>query len=217
MTYTFDSKYTNIGEFPSSFTDEEVKNEPMLFNCDYDHAVSFGGKITRDFMYSLPDEWCKDVVVDSRVHMLMKGWFPAIPGFHHDDVPRNTKNGQPNYANPEYHAEHLMGLVNGEICPTVFAVGRHELPILSENAIIYKEWHKVVENQIDKDILKREEASSGKIIHFTSETMHTAQRANNNGWRWFIRVSRNTDRIKNITNELRRQVQVYLEFPMEGW
>ena len=38
-----------------------------------------------------------------------------------------------------------------------------------------------------------------------------------NGWRWFGRVSRNTDRVKNITNEIRVNAQVYLEFPMEGW
>lgn len=147
----------------------------------------------------------------------MKGWFPAIPGYHHDDVPRNTSNVQPNYDNPEYHSEHLMGLVNGDICPTVFAIGEHELPRLSKDAIVYKEWHKVVENQINKGILKTVEAKSGVIIYFDCDSIHTAQRAKENGWRWFIRVSRKTDRIRSVTNELRRQVQVYLEFPMEGW
>ena len=36
------------------------------------------------------------------------------------------------------------------------------------------------------------------------------------GWRWFGRLSRNTDRVRKITNEVRQQAQVYLEFPMEG-
>jgi ribosomal protein L4 len=40
-------------------------------------------------------------------------------------------------------------------------------------------------------------------------------RAVKNGWRLFIRASWNTDR--KPTNEFRRQVQVYMENPMEGW
>lgn len=40
---------------------------------------------------------------------------------------------------------------------------------------------------------------------------------NGNGWRWFGRISRNTDRVKTVTNEIRMNAQVYLEFPMEGW
>ena len=47
--------------------------------------------------------------------------------------------------------------------------------------------------------------------------MHTGQRAISNGWRWFIRLSRNTDRQNKISNEFRRQAQVYLEFPTQGW
>jgi hypothetical protein len=43
------------------------------------------------------------------------------------------------------------------------------------------------------------------------------QQANGNGWRFFIRASWSTDRVKNCTNEIRRQVQVYMENPVEGW
>lgn len=42
-------------------------------------------------------------------------------------------------------------------------------------------------------------------------------RANKDGWRWFARVSQSTNRADFITNEIRNQVQVYMEFPMEGW
>ena len=61
------------------------------------------------------------------------------------------------------------------------------------------------------------EAESGKYIQFDCNTFHTGVKAVKGGWRWFIRLSRNTDRTKNITNEIRRQVQVYLEEPMAGW
>lgn len=218
MNYTFDSQFKIIGSFSMQFKEESVKNEPMLFNCDFKHAWGMGGRITKAFLTSIPDDWTENVVIDSRVHMLMPGWFPAIPGYHHDDIPRNTVNGQPDYDTTSYQSEHLMGLVNGEICPTVYAVGTHELPKLGQDAIIYKEWHEIVEDQIEKGILKAKEAPSGKIIYFNNHSMHTAQRAKKGGWRWFIRISRNTDRVKDVTNELRRQVQVYLGDSLyNGW
>jgi len=215
MQYAFNSQVQDIGIFPCEYNDLDIKNEPMFFNSDYDFAMRAGGIITQGFLDALPRAWKNDVVIDSRVHMLMKGWFPCIPGFHHDDVPRG-KNGQPDYDCPAYDAEHLAGLVNAEICPTLFALGKHYLPKI-EQGIVYKHWHPIVEEQLGMKVLEPYEVPSGHIILFDNQAMHTGQRAVKDGWRWFIRVSRNTDRVKHITNEIRRQVQVYLEFPMEGW
>ena len=58
--------------------------------------------------------------------------------------------------------------------------------------------------------------------HFSSQifdwqTFHAGVKAVAGGWRWFGRVSRNTDRTKNITNEIRVNAQVYLDFLTEGW
>lgn len=214
--YNFNSKVEERGTFCNDYSADIIKNEPMFFNCDLDFAYEHGGEITRDFILGLPDDWYHcNPVIDSRVHMLMDGWYPCIPGYHHDDVPRSTTNGQPNYDSPEYRSEHLMGLVNGDICPTMYALGEHTLPKV--DGIIYKTWHNQVEEQIKEGLLTTMEAPSGKYLQFDWQSMHTGQRAKKDGWRWFIRLSRNTDRQKKITNEMRRQVQVYLEFPMQGW
>lgn len=214
--YKFNSTIKYRGSFPHEFAQNIIKNEPMFFNCDLNFANKNGGELTKSFIESLPKDWLNsNPVLDSRVHMLMDGWYPCIPGYHHDDIPRYTNNGQPNYDNPEYYSEHLMGLVNGNICPTKFAIGKHTLPKV--DGIIYKHWHDEVEIQIKKNILTTHEAESGKYIQFDWQTMHTGQRAISNGWRWFIRLSRNTDRQNKISNEFRRQVQVYLEFPTQGW
>ena len=216
------SQVQEIGTFRSQWTDEEVKNEPMLFNCNGQFAHSKGGDITRNFLNNLwakNDDWCNlsldDIVVDSRVHMLMPGWYPCIPGFHHDDVPRNTTNGQPDYTSPEYRSQHVMGLVNAEICPTQFALGEIELELPSDDKIIYKEWHPVVQKAVDCSTLDHYSVKSGVITQFDDRSFHQGVKAVKGGWRWFIRVSRNTNR--KPTNEVRKQVQVYLETPMEGW
>ncbi len=202
------------GNFNCDFSIDVIKNEPMFFNSSLSFAYANGGDITKTFIEGLPGDWLEcNPVLDSRVHMLMKNWYPCIPGYHHDDVPRSTPTGQPNYYNPEYNSEHLLGLVNGEICPTRFVNDTVDLSDPDPSILQYEKWHK----EIDKIAPKTYNAESGKYIQFDCNSFHTGTKAISGGWRWFIRLSRNTDRQKNITNEIRRQVQVYLENPIEGW
>lgn len=220
----FDSKIVIPGQFKSDYTQDEIKNEEMFFNSSLDFAYENGGEITKGFIDALPSGW-EDGVIDTRVHMLMPGWYPAIPGFHHDDVPRPNipvgthfiNAGQPDYENPRYFAEHIMGLVNAEICPTIFALGKAPMPAIKEGQLIYRKWHKVVEKLLSQGKLEEYKARSGDLIEFDWQAFHSCSKALGSGWRWFARISRNTDRQKTITNEIRRQVQTYLEFPMEGW
>jgi hypothetical protein len=218
----FNSEMVLRGDFRHEFPDTVVKNEPMFFNCDLEYAYKNGSEITRTFLDGLPEDWkLDDVVLDSRVHMLMKGWYPCIPGWHHDDVPRSTPTGQPNYTNPEYHAEHLMGLVNAHLAPTEFALGKFFMTEPDIEKTIYKVWHDEVEAHLASRYSgwthEFIEAQSGKYIQFDAHTFHTGSKAVANGWRWFIRLSRNTNRTKFITNERRHQVQVYMDDPTQGW
>jgi hypothetical protein len=211
----FDSKVVIRGGFPAEdYSQEDIKNEPMFFNCDLDFAYKHGGEITRDFIYFMPSDWRdSNPVFDSRVHMLMKDWYPCIPGWHHDDIPRNTPTGQPNYENPAYHSEHLLGLVNAEICPTLFIQDNVIVTEPDINGRVYQTW----DAEIRSKQYKTYEAESGLYLQFNADTFHTGTKAKEQGWRWFARASRNTDRQRTITNEIRRQVQVYLETPEAGW
>jgi hypothetical protein len=212
---TFLSTFRDRGAFKADWDQETIKNEPMFFNSDLIFALENGGPITRKFITSLPKDWIDcNAVLDSRVHMLMPNWYPCIPGWHHDDVPRSTPTGQPNYLNPEYRSEHLMGLVNGDICPTNFIDDMVDVSLPDFTKRQYNVWNDEIDAQTN---LNRVKAPSGRLIQFDSDSFHTGVKAVAGGWRWFIRLSRKTDRQKNITNEIRRQVQVYLEEPMAGW
>lgn len=212
-----DSFYTVKGSFKADYPLHILKNEPMLFNCDRDAAYELGGPITKEYMENLPEEWknCK-IVVDSRVHMLKPGFLPCIGGWHHDDVPRNTPTGQPNYTNPEYRSCHIMGLVGGDICPTQFAVGKFSLELPPPDQIIYQVWHKQVQTMVEEGFLKTYFVESGKYIEFDDRSFHQGTFAKKDGWRWLIRISKDTDRVFKCTNELRRQTQVYLDVT-QGW
>lgn len=207
------------------FSEVEIKNEPMLFNCDLEHAWELGGPITREVLSHLPYPW-QDVplVIDSRVHMLMPGWTPCVPGWHHDDVPRTREDGQPNYGPGQYRSQHLVCLVNGDICPTAIAIGAGHFDIPPVGEIIYREWHKEVERRLLDKRLDLFTVQSNRLYQIDDRTWHTGTKAIANGWRFFIRISRYFDpegrpiaRANPRTNELRRNAQVYLEFPMDGW
>jgi hypothetical protein len=205
-----------LGYKVDSFKENDLRYEPMLFSCDYWNAYHKGGDATREFLLALPSSWHNnETIVDSRVHMLMPGWYPCIPGFHHDDVPRERSDGQPEYFNPSYHSEHAMILFNGSICPTEFALGESEFEDVPLGGIYYKKWHPEVVRKIETGELTKFSAPENQIIFFNDRTWHQGVKAVKSGWRLFIRASRNTNR--KALNEERKQVQVYLENPMEGW
>lgn len=220
MVVDFDSRVRVVGGFgvDVAWSDEVVKNEPMLFNCTIDAAYRLGGPITRQFLELMPEDWRQaEAVVDSRVHMLKPGWMPCIGGWHLDDVPRDPEHGQPLFDRPPYRTRHLMGLVNAEICPTQFAFGQFSLEVPEPPEVVYRVW----DREIDRRLFEGREvtywnAPSGAIIEFDDRSFHQGTAAIASGWRWFIRVSRNTDRTKRCTNEVRRQVQVYLD-TKAGW
>jgi len=220
------STFATVGTFATDIPNSAIKNEPMFFNSDLNFAHANGGDITKSFIDALPLEWQEGpMVFDSRVHMLMPGWFPAIPGYHHDDVPRPeipvgqhfATSGQPDYDNPRYRSDHIMGLVNADICPTHFAMGECTMPRVEDGDLIYRRWHAEVERLLAEGSMDLAKAPDRSLVQFNCDAFHSGTKAVSNGWRWFGRVSRHTERANKITNEIRQQVQVYLEFPMEGW
>lgn len=225
MTYHFRSEVIVGPSFGSNVANEQLKNEPMFFNSSLEFAYDNGGPATRAFIEKLPPSWQEATVIDSRVHMLMPGWYPAIPGFHHDDVPRPMipvgqhfgTAGQPDYDTPRYQSRHIMGLINAEIAPTQFALGECDMPKVPNDDIIYRIWHLEVERLLKEGKLTSFSVPDRALIHFDCHAFHQSTKATKAGWRWFARVSKDTERVRTITNEIRRQVQVYLEHPMEGW
>lgn len=203
----------------------EVKNEPMLFNCDLAGAAHLGGPLTREFLSLLPAEWHEvPIVVDSRVHMLMPGWYPCIPGWHHDDVPRTLSDGQPNYGPGQVRSEHVMALVNGDICPTLYALGRSRFSEPTVGGVTYEQWHHEVQGKVWEGELDLRPVPTNRLVWFNDRTWHRGQAALSNGWRFFIRASRYyapdgapVARGNPRTNEVRRQVQVYLDNVNAGW
>lgn len=217
--FEFDSQIKYGPNLVGSYSQNVIKNEPMLFNCDTQFAYSNGGPITKEFLDKLYYTNWNDTgnwVIDSRVHMaVVEGCYLCIPGFHHDDVPRTRSDGQPDYHSPAYKAEHCCCVVGADIAPTRFATGKAFFQDVPIGKKYYKEWHTLVNNYIKDGTLLSRSIEDRKLTFFDWETWHEGTPAVKTGWRFFIRASRYTHR--KVTNEIRKQVQIYLPNPMEGW
>ena len=191
-----------------------LKDEPMLFSCDYEAAISLGNEATRRFAYEAATALgTANIIIDTRVHMLMRGWYPCIPGWHHDDVDRG-EDGQPSYP-PTNSPRHVMCLLGDDIAPTLFAVGEAEFPQPPAGHGVYEYWHDEVERKIESGSLRLQQAEMGRLIYFDWQTWHRGVKASRSGWRWFARASAGSNR--QSANEVRRQVQVYLSADTKGW
>lgn len=72
-----------------------VKNTPSLWQADLDTAIRYGGELTRAALGAMEIRGDKRfVLVDTKVHMLMPGQCPSIPGWHTDGAPRAISPGR---------------------------------------------------------------------------------------------------------------------------
>ena len=210
----FEPKLRSVGTL-SDRTAEEIKNEPMLFSADYSFAEKNGGPLTEEFLLLL--DRSKDWIIDTRVHMLMKGWYPCIGGWHCDNIPRNTENGQPNYKNPPFVSNLILGVVDvGTGSLTEFLDGPVTLPDPPEDldSPLYGFWSKEINKQLAAGEIQSSIITNRSVIGFDSFTFHRGTPATGSGWRFFIRAT--TDTPQTAYNEIRQQVNTYI--PVEaGW
>lgn len=210
-TYRFSSRI-NLGEKLPEFSEAEIKSEPQLFSADVGFASERGGPITRAFLAAVSRH---GGVFDSRVSMMMPGWWACIPGYHHDDVPRETPDSQPDYDSPEYLSKHAMALVGADVCPTEFAIGDCELTKPHEGELIYNAWHREIVRLLDHGDLTRISCPDRTVVYFDWQTWHAGTPAVRRGWRWFGRLSWDTKR--PVLNEIRTQTNVYVSTDGAAW
>lgn len=201
----------------------EIEREPMLYRASFPFAAEQGGPLTAAFLANL----ClhskalgigslQGLVIDSRTHMLLRGHYPCIPGWHHDDVPRNTPNGQPNYDDPPYRARHLMVVLDAIDAPTgampQFLESVVDVPWpLDEQAVIYAAWDAHI-NALD---LLTHTVSSGAVWGFDCGHFHRGMPAKRHGWRFFIRATWDTQ--VQAEDKIRRNANVYVPWSTAGW
>lgn len=214
MKYVFDNASEVIARVEKEPSITELEAEPMLFSAGLGLAFDNGGPLTRDIICHLPTGQCpkdKYIVIDTRVHMLMEGMYPAIPGWHGDGFPRQEKGSQPDLKAFDPEVEHFVCLLgsNGRwgTSKTEFYTKPVELDIWESRV-----WQSV-DMQMADHRAHRMNVQPGEIVRFNQRTLHRATPCVEAGWRLFFRMSFYH---RPPTNKIRRQTQVYTT-ESQGW
>jgi len=185
--------------------------EGCLFGADADFAYHKGGPLTRWFLDTLegvagdPDPDFA-YTIDSRVHMLKPGWYPCIPGWHLDLIPRDA-GGQPDIDNPPEGDRHWLCCI-GDCSLTQFLASPVDLERPSREEIVYNSFNTQINRLVNSGRIYPSTVSSGSIVEFGPSDLHRGQAAHKDGWRFFIRCSKTKHRMP--ANQIRRQSNVYI-------
>ncbi len=215
---------------------DEVRNTPQLFNASLDDALKYGGDLTREAIGAMNLRLDKrHVIVDTKVHMLMPGFYPAIPGWHTDAAPRGPESNPLNSQGPnppnlflqeENSSPRFHLLVTGEGARTDFIAERDiDLLIPDEpDTSLYKRMTDYIKNCS----YSFAPAEYPKFTYITIPTctvwewnwweVHTAVPATKNEWRFLIRVTETdySEPESNLRNIIRTQSNVYVPESF-GW
>lgn len=206
---------------------ELVKNTLSLHNASLEDALKYGGELTRSALGAMNLTMKKKhVIVDTKVHMLIPGMCPAIPGWHTDGVPRGVELDPTAKKAPNIHAQEVMDspifhlLVTGESCLTQFIKERNfelEVPAIPDSKL-YQMVSKQVNQKVSSGELTTYEAPTCTPVMWDWWEVHTGIPAKHHEWRFLIRVTESDIQKpkQELRDIIRTQQQGYM--PMEfGW
>lgn len=207
----------------------EIASSFGLLQASVEDAARYGGEITRAALSAMNlrgDR--KYIVVDTKIHMLMSGMSPAIPGWHTDGVPRGLELNPAGAGAPDIFAQEQMDdrgprfhlMVTGDFCPTLFdTTPSRELAVpATPDVSLYRMISEQMGALQAADELQTMETTPGTVYEWDWWQLHSAQWSTGRGWRYLIRVTE-TDHFAprtDLREIIRTQQQVYAPATF-GW
>lgn len=223
MSLTFNRNPVAVGEAIEDPDQQTIKLTPSLWNADWDDAIRFGGELTRAAMSAVDLVGDRNfVTVDTKIHLLMPGMVPAIPGWHTDGIPRAESGAPHGSLEPDFHRQvgldhvapryHL--LVTGWHSPTEFLERPWEwAPPVGRD--LYAEMTRALEQDYAEPSFSVEPST---VYTWDWWNVHRAVPAKATGWRFLMRVTESDflEPQRDMKQVFRMHNQVYL--PTEfGW
>lgn len=223
----FNRNTPELGGTITQPSEELIKNTVALHNASLEDALKYGGELTKQAISSMNLTFTKKhIIVDTKVHMLMPNFSPALSGWHTDGVPRGeelnpTVKKAPNIQSQEELDDSIFHLlVTGEGCLTKFIKESNfelEVPATPDTSL-YKMVNQQVKDKVNAGELTEYEIPSCTAIKWDWWDLHTAQPSSKHEWRFLIRVTE-TDLHEpktDLRDIIRTQQQVYLPSNF-GW
>ncbi|MGM0846930.1 MAG: hypothetical protein ACQEUT_18380 [Bacillota bacterium] len=223
MKMLFNRNGYKLGNTIEQPSEELVKNTLGLWNASLEDAIKYGGDLTKECLSAMDLRMDKKyVVVDSRVTMLLPGFYPSIPGYHVDGTPRGKELRPEVKASPNIQAQEEMDspryhlIVTGEASLTRFIDKKIELNVPDvPSTKLFKMVDAQTKEMIGNGQIKQNEiftAPSCTAVEFDWWELHSAVAATKPEWRFLIRVTE-TDYLqpqRNLRKIIRTQQNVYV-------
>lgn len=136
----FNTTMSMINRFATEFQEKDIRETPMLYRATMQFASEQHSPIVNDFlricMLDNQSHGFRYCSLDTRVSMLMPGWFPCIPGWHCDDFYRPDGHPAPSLAAEQCPMVHYMAVL-GDCSLTEFLSTPVSLP--SERVVVLVE------------------------------------------------------------------------------
>jgi hypothetical protein len=223
--YHFPPSAKIVGKVWGLYKTAQIRQEPALFSVDIPFAFKHGGPITRkilDELIQIPsvrnafngDLPGHHIIIDTRIHELQIGEYPAIPGWHTDFVERTAStNMQPDYRSITDSVKiYVVNISDHEkgVSNTEYLQDSIKLNIPLEN--IYM---KIDEQIRERLSLRKAKVSDGDILQMDQHSLHRVTPTHSPGMRYFFRLSILHNLAKTIlqkspVNELRKHSHIYL-------
>lgn len=224
---TFNRNHPILGKTIEQPSQELIKNTLGLHNASLDDALKYGGELTRAAIGAMDLTFRKkNIIVDTKIHMLLPGMCPAIPGWHSDGVPRGNTLDPTAKQEPNIHAQEEMDspifhlLVTGESCLTEFINERgFELEVPQEpDSKLYQMVSQQVNDKLKSGELTKYEAPSCTSVMWDWWELHTGIPAKFHEWRFLIRVTESDiqEPKTDLREIIRTQQQGYMTMEF-GW
>jgi hypothetical protein len=223
----FNRNQPTFGKAIEQPSQELIKNTLGLHRASLEDAIRYGGELTRAALSAMDLTFSKKyILVDTKVHMLMPGMCPAIPGWHTDGVPRGEALIPEGKGNPDIYAQEQMDapvfhlLVTGTSCLTSFLKDRDVNLMVPDvpDRKLYSMVTQQVREKVASGELQTYEAPSCTPVKWDWWEIHTGIPAKHHEWRFLIRVTE-TDLQQpktDLREIIRTQQQCYM--PMNfGW
>jgi hypothetical protein len=222
----------------------EIKDTPTLWNASVEDAIKYGGDLTRAALGAMNLRGDKRyTIVDTKVHMLAPGQYPALPGWHTDGTPRLMEDIAPEVAArsriedliPYLHPQHkglpvilaqeqldsprFHLLVTGHGCLTRFVGAPMTLEVPGvPTRDLYRLITEKVRARVEEGEIEPFTIPSCMAVEWDWWALHSAYPATAVEWRYLIRVteSDHNEPQTDLRKVIRVQNQVFAPID-SGW
>lgn len=184
-----------VASVQPTWSREELLSQTGFFGADIEFAYRHASRPLRTILDAIPSNYHEsaksrdmELNIDVRIHELLKGDYPASPGWHCDSPQRETAFSDDIDTTPV--ARSLVANVSSNPFGTSNTIFATEEVWLDDDSMTNSSWREL-DDKLSADLSKdfRHFSNDGELVEFSCFSPHCVQPAQGDGVRMFVRIS----------------------------